>query len=103
MDVSIQPIAKSLYQPGSMSARIVRYNSSNSGLEVYDGNVWLSLNGHANIGLTTEAQATLEWAYKKMKEDEELEALMAKHPGLKDLHEKFMLMKALVAQYHKNP
>jgi hypothetical protein len=29
--------------------------------------------------------------------------LMEKHPGLKDLHEKFTLMKALVAESHKNP
>lgn len=89
--------------PGSMSAGMVRYNSSNSGLEVYDGNTWLTLGGHADVGLSLEAQATLDWAYRKMKEDEELKMLMAKHPGLKDLHEKFELMKALVAESNKNP
>ena len=89
--------------PGSMSAGMVRYNSSSQNLEVYDGNAWLMLSGSADVGLSPEAQATLDWAYRKMKEDEELELLMAKHPGLKDLHEKFELMKALVTESNKNP
>lgn len=89
--------------PGAMSAGIVRYNSSSQNLETYDGNAWLTLSGSADVGLTPEAQATLDWAYKKMKEDEELELLMKKHPGLKELHEKFELMKALVAESDKNP
>lgn len=89
--------------PGSMSAGMVRYNSSSQNLEVYDGNAWLTLSGSADVGLTPEAQATLDWAYRKMKEDEQLEELMKKHPGLKDLHEKFELMKALVTETDKNP
>lgn len=101
--VSVYSPSQSPYiSPGSMSAGIVRYNSSSSNLEVYDGNAWLTLSGSADVGLSPEAQATLEWAYRKMKEDEELEMLMAKHPGLKDLHEKFTLMKALVAEDNKN-
>jgi hypothetical protein len=86
-----------------MSAGMVRYNNSSASLEVYDGNAWLTLSGSADVGLTPEAQATLDWAYKKMKEDEQLEELMNKHPGLKDLHEKFELMKALVTETNKNP
>jgi len=88
--------------PGSMSAGMVRYNNSSANLEVYDGNAWLTLSGSADVGLSPEAQAVMDWAYKKMKEDEQLEMLMAKHPGLKDLHEKFTLMKALVAEDHEN-
>lgn len=86
-----------------MSAGMVRYNNSSANLEVYDGNAWLTLSGSADVGLTPEAQATLDWAYKKMKEDEQLEELMKKHPGLKELHEKFELMKALVTETDKNP
>jgi len=88
--------------PGSMSAGMVRYNNSSANLEVYDGNAWLMLSGSADVGLTPEAQATLDWAYRKMKEDEQLEELMKKHPGLKELHEKFELMKALVTETDKN-
>lgn len=88
--------------PGAMSAGMVRYNNSSASLEVYDGNAWIMFSGSAEVGLTPEGQAVLAWAYKKMKEDEQLELLMEKHPGLKDLYEKFTLMKALVAEDHKN-
>jgi len=84
--------------PGSMSAGMVRYNPNTQTLEVYDGNSWLAIAGSADVGLSPEAQQVMDWAYKKMKEDEQLEVLMEKHPGLKDLHEKFTLMKALVAE-----
>ena len=87
--------------PGSMSAGMVRYNSGSAILEVYDGNAWLALSGSADVGLSPEAQQVLDWAYKKMKEDEQLEMLIEKHPGLKDLHEKFTVMKALVAEDDK--
>ena len=81
-----------------MSAGMVRYNPNTQTLEVYDGNSWLAIAGSADVGLSPEAQQIMDWAYKKMKEDEQLEVLMEKHPGLKDLHEKFILMKALVAE-----
>lgn len=87
--------------PGCMSAGMVRYNSSPQNLEVYDGNAWLTLSASADVGLSPEAQQVMDWAYRKMKEDEELESLMAKHPGLRDLHEKFTVMKALVAEDDK--
>jgi len=89
--------------PGSMSAGMMRYNSNTQTIEVYDGNTWLALAGSADVSLSPEAQQVMDWAYKKMKEDEQLEVLMEKHPGLKDLHEKFTVMKALVAEGHKNP
>ena len=96
------PSQKPYISPGSMSAGMVRYNSGSACLEVYDGNAWLTLSGTADVGLSPEAQQVMDWAYKKMKEDEQLEMLIEKHPGLKDLHEKFTLMKALVAEDHKN-
>lgn len=101
--VSVYSPSQSPYiSPGSMSAGMVRYNNSSASLEVYDGNAWLMLSGSADVGLSPEAQAVMAWAYKKMKQDEELEVLMAKHPGLKDLHDKFELMKALVADDAQN-
>lgn len=80
---------------------MMRYNSNTQTIEVYDGNTWLALAGSADVSLSPEAQQVLDWAYKKMKEDEQLEVLMKKHPGLKDLNEKFTLMKALVAEDDK--
>jgi hypothetical protein len=100
--ISVYGPSQSPYiSPGAMSAGMVRYNNGSASLEVYDGNSWMVFSASADVGLSPEAQAVMAWAYKKMKEDEQLELLMAKHPGLKDLHDKFELMKALVAEHHE--
>ena len=88
--------------PGAQSAGLLRYNSNNQYIEVYDGVAWLTISTSADIGLSPEAQKIMSWAQKKMAEEEQLQKLMAKHPGLKDLHEKLELMKALVAEDSKN-
>lgn len=81
---------------GSM-AGAMRYDSSN-GVQVYDGTVWHSLNGHSDISLSYEARTTLEWASKKMIEEKQLDELAKEHPGIKDLKEKLDIMIALVRQ-----
>lgn len=86
----------------NISAGILRYNPHSSAVEVYDGNTWYSISGHADVNLTQESKRIMEWANKKMREEEQLKSLMEKHPGLKELHDKFELMKALVAQESKN-
>jgi hypothetical protein len=47
------------------------------------------------IELTSDNHMALAWARKKMVEDMELDALCAKHPGLKEAKEAFDIMKAL--------
>ena len=93
----------SVYVGNQQSAGMLRYNTQNNHLEVYDGNSWLSFGASATVGLSPEAEEILRWGRKKMAEERELELLMKDHPGLKDLHEKFTLMKALVAQESKKP
>lgn len=88
--------------PGSMSAGMMRYNPNNNCVEVYDGNSWFTFSGHAEVSLTPEAQRIMAWAKDKMRQEEELAELMKKHPGLKDLYDKFELMKALVTEEAKN-
>lgn len=87
---------------GALSAGMLRYNTNNSCIEVYDGNSWFTFSGHAEVSLSSEAQQIMAWAQEKMRQEQELEMLMKKHPGLRDLHEKFELMKALVAEESKN-
>jgi hypothetical protein len=78
-------------------AGMVRYNTHNGGgMEVYDGGTWQTIaNGSANIDLSEDTKRILEWAEKKMQEDQKLKELLARHPGLKDLNDKFEMMKAL--------
>ena len=86
-------------------AGMVRYNNANNGgsMEVYDGTTWCTIgNGSANIDLNENAKRILEWAEKKMKEEADLKALMGNHPGLKDLHDKFEMMKVLCTEEENN-
>jgi hypothetical protein len=41
------------------------------------------------------ARQAVDWAIRKQREEDELEALMKQHPGLKDLHDKLEMMKIL--------
>jgi hypothetical protein len=51
------------------------------------------------VSLDPEVLFVLEWAKKKMREEQSIAALMKKHPGLKDLHEKYEVMLALVKEH----
>lgn len=82
--------------PGSQSAGMVRYSSTNNRLEVYDGVVWLELGTPAEIGLTYQAEVILQWARRKMEEEARIEQLAKDHEGIRDLKEKLDMMIALV-------
>lgn len=80
----------------------LRYNSSNQNLEVFDGNMWQQMMGtYSSIGLTAEAESAIDWARKKMLEEIQLKSLMEKHPGLKELHDKFKMMEVLCKEEEK--
>jgi hypothetical protein len=64
------------------SAGMVRYNVDK--LEVYDGYSWLSLSYDATVDLTYDARQVLEWALKKMKEEQAIEKLKD-NPTIADL------------------
>ena len=80
----------------------VRFNNSLQCLEVYDGATWLPiLANHASVDLNHEATAALDWVRQKMQEEKDLQELMNKHPGLKDLYDKFEMLKVLCEQEEK--
>jgi hypothetical protein len=69
--------------PGGQSAGIVRYNTNMNVMEVYDGQNWREIsNSYANVSLTGEAEALLDWARRKRNEEAELEALAKEHPAI---------------------
>ena len=75
----------------------VRFNTSNQDMEVYDGNNWLTLyRGTAFIDLSYRTKEILQWAEKKMKEEEQLDALCEKYPGLAKARDNFEMFKKLV-------
>jgi hypothetical protein len=87
--------------PGAVGAGIVRYNPNMQQMEVYDGVSWYGINSHITIDLGMTSKQAIEWAHKKMQEEKQLQDLMAQHPGLKDLNDKFEMMKVLCMEEKK--
>ena len=70
--------------------------------QVFDGSSssWLNMNSsYATVSLDPESQVLLDWARRKMLEEQELQSLMEKHPGLKDAKDRFEFMLALVKEH----
>jgi hypothetical protein len=71
-----------------------------SDTQVFDGSSWLNMNSsYATVSLDPESQVLLDWARRKMLEEQELQSLMEKHPGLKDAKDRFEFMLALVKEH----
>jgi hypothetical protein len=80
----------------------IRYNANVGQLEVYDGHDWRMFNtSHAAVDLTAQAKEILGWAEHKMHEEQKLQEMMERHPGLKDLHDKLEMMKILCYEEDK--
>jgi hypothetical protein len=83
--------------PGAMGAGMVRYNSNMNCMEVNDGNSWRQLGmNYANLELTPDAQAILDWAKTKMAEEQQLDELCKKYPGLRKARDNYETFLALV-------
>lgn len=88
---------------GALNVGQMRFNTTNQALEVYDGSSWCTIHqGYSSVEMTPDAAAAIDWARDKMREEARLNELMAKHPGLKDLYEKFEMLKLLCEQEEEN-
>ena len=88
--------------PGAQSAGMLRYNTSSNTIEVYNGVAWFSIETATDIFLSPVAQQAIDWSIKKMEEESRLQSLMARHPGLKELNDKFEMMKILCQEEEKH-
>lgn len=88
--------------PGSSpyvsTSGIVRWNGQYQRLEVIHGESTLPLNSGSSWEISTDSRLNdiMNWASIKMAEEQQLKVLMDKHPGLRDVKEKFDVMLALV-------
>jgi hypothetical protein len=82
---------------GQLSAGQMRYNPNMQGIEVYDGSSWHPIsNNYASIDLMPDATAILDWAKTKMIEEQRIDALCKKYPGLAKARDNFEIFKRLV-------
>jgi hypothetical protein len=83
--------------PGAVGSGMMRYNGNMNCIEVNDGNMWKQLEStYATVELTGEAQSILDWAKKKMYEEQQLDELCEKYPGLGKARDNFETFKRLV-------
>ncbi len=62
----------------------VRFNTYNQTMEMYDGNIWATLNmSQANVSLNLEAEELLDWARQKRQEELEYKYLSETNPAVK--------------------
>jgi hypothetical protein len=79
----------------------LRVNLGN--IEAWDGSYWAPLTRDVLLSTTLSTTATevIQWGQKKMMEEQHLESLMSRHPGLRDAHDSFEVMKALTQHMEK--
>lgn len=101
--VNVQPSSTTMPYVNTSQplAGMLRMNAGMNRIEVYDGSNWQSFGSDAHVDLSENAKEVLRWAQDKMREEAELKKLMEKHPGLKDLQEKFEMMKILCKEEEK--
>jgi hypothetical protein len=71
------------------SAGQVRYNPSGMRMEVYDGNTWSYLGGDVNIDLSPNVKEVIDWAGRKMDEEQRWREMAEKNPAILDAYTKF--------------
>jgi len=79
---NVSSSSKHMYAAGGSSLPYVSSNMSNpsqgmlrlngSDMEVFDGHTWMKIYaGSANVGLNNDAEKAIDWAIKRMKQEEE--------------------------------
>ena len=81
-------------------AGMLRY--ANGSLEAYDGYNWQDVSPSLELELTEEVQEILAWARTKMFEDLKIKSLLDQHPGLREAHDHYEIMRALVLKENPN-
>jgi len=63
----------------------IQYNTNTQRLELYNGTSWQPINlGQYYVGLNPEAEQILDWARKKMQEEQEARAMAEQYPAVAD-------------------
>lgn len=76
----------------------VRWNGNLKVFEVCDNGsgAWYKIDNSVELSCDPQTQQVLEWAKKKMAEDERLDRLAKEYPAVKDLKEKLDIVVKLV-------
>ena len=90
-------------QPKTDHPSIGQMRCLQGNIEIFDGANWLRVHfGDSTVSLGEDAQNAINWSFRKMQEEKELQDRLEKHPGLKDAYEKFQVMDVLTKNNNDN-
>jgi len=70
---------------GAQGLGNIRFNTTNQGLEVYDGTMWHPIQmGTVSLSLTPDAVAAIAWASQQRHDEMKIKELADKHPAVAD-------------------
>ena len=79
------PSSNYVNNTGLMSVGQLQFNTHSQQLEVYNGISWQPLNqGTYYVGLNPRAEDILDWAAKKMEQEQEARAMAEQYPAVAD-------------------
>ena len=64
-----------LYINQTANSGAMRFNTVTQAVEVCNGSSWVQVSMPASVGLTATAESAIDWAMKKMAEEEEIRQL----------------------------
>ena len=79
------PAGNYVNNTGYMGVGQLQYNTNTQQLEVYNGISWQQLNqGTYYVGLNPRAEDILDWAAKKMEQEQEARRMAEEYPAVAD-------------------
>ena len=79
------PAGNYVNNTGLMSVGQLQFNTHSQRLEMYNGKEWQPLNlGQYYVGLNPRAEDILDWAAKKMEQEQEARAMAEQYPAVAD-------------------
>lgn len=89
--------------PGGLNVGSVRFNDSNQNIEVYDVNMWVTMNTlYANVTLSPQGEQLLNWLEKFKQEHEQEILLREKSPAVRNAWEQYQVVKTLATKEKAN-
>jgi hypothetical protein len=80
---------------------MIRVNGTD--MQVFDGTTWIMMNtSYATVALSPTTEEVIDWARRKMQEEQGLHERMERHPGLKQAYEQFKIMDILTLEEKKH-
>jgi len=80
-------------------AGMVKFNNTSQSLEVFDGSNWMPLtSNYVSVEMSVYGNTIMQWAAKKMEEEQRILALASQYPAVKNAKEQLDIIMALVNQ-----